>query len=109
MAKIIANPKITCDDCGQVFKLKMKMIIRKKITDEVDTTFFKCPHCGRKYVVTYEDKEFKDNIEKMSGLQDRLSKQIVESDAYNEILKKYQEYHERNIEISKGYKKIYGS
>jgi NAD-dependent SIR2 family protein deacetylase len=105
----VKNPIVTCDECKKQFKLKPKRIEKEKVVEGIDRTFFKCPYCKRKYVVTYEDGEFKQNISDMKVLREEMANVQLDTVEYKAALKEYDELYKRNIEISKGYKKIYGS
>ena len=109
MAKTVTNPIVTCDDCKEKFKLKLKNIHRKEITEEINCTYFKCSHCGRKYMIAYEDNEFRDNIKKMDVLNKKMSLLTLSDEEYASVLDQHKKLHERNIEISRSYKKVYGN
>lgn len=70
---IVVNLKVNCNSCRKEFKLKKFMIRKEWVILEIERLFFICFYCKRKYIICYEDNEFRDNIEKMFKLRKRMS------------------------------------
>lgn len=101
--KTVENPKIRCNECGHEFKLKPSIVKLKKVSDNLDRTYFKCPKCKHEYTVIYQDQEVKDNLLKMAKLREAQTNAIDIDDN----LKRYDNLYKRNLSISKSYKDKY--
>lgn len=100
---------VICDECRHKFKLKPKIMKIKEVAKDIEKTFFLCPKCKHQYIVMYQDQEFKNNLNEMDVIRKLLS-ESKSDDKENKILTdKYNKLYKRNSEISKQYKKIYGS
>lgn len=105
--KTVRNPILNCNGCRKDFKLKKKYIKKEWVTTGIERSYFTCPHCNKKYIICYEDNEFRVNIAKMDNLQKEASALDVNSEQAKELIKEYQIYHKRNIEISQHYRTLY--
>jgi DNA replicative helicase MCM subunit Mcm2 (Cdc46/Mcm family) len=99
----------TCDECNHKFKLKPKIMKVKKIGKSVERSYFLCPKCKHEYVVMYQDQETKDNLKRMEGIKVQASKLKINDKDYISLMSEYDTLYKRNLEISKEYKKLYGS
>jgi len=99
----------TCDKCNHKFKLKSKIMKVKKIGESVEKSYFSCPKCRHEYVVMYQDQEFKNNLREMEIIRKDLSELKRDDEGVKLLISKYDTLYNRNLEISKGYKKLYGS
>lgn len=106
----VKHIKTKCDHCGKEFKLKAKMIKEKKVTDEVVKISFKCPKCKGDFSVGYKDKEINENIQ----LMNKISEEIRDKDKWEpmeleNLLKRFNNLKQRNLELNARYKAILGS
>ena len=97
--------KVTCNSCNKEFKVTKRKIKKEKVTDRVERQYFKCPHCKKKYIVSYFDNEIKENIKRMNDLKGQLLRKEITGDEYQV---KYNNLKFRNITISNNYKGIFG-
>jgi DNA replicative helicase MCM subunit Mcm2 (Cdc46/Mcm family) len=81
----------------------------KKIGESVEKSYFSCPKCKHEYVVMYQDQEFKNNLREMEIIRKNLSELKRDDEGVKPLISKYDTLYNRNLEISKGYKKLYGS
>lgn len=100
---------VTCDECKHKFKLKPKIMKIKEVAKDIEKHFFLCPKCKHQYVVMYQDQEFKNNLNRMEVVRSQASKLKIDNDDYKSLMDEYSALYKRNLEISKEYKKIYGS
>lgn len=100
---------VKCDKCNHNFKLKPKIMKVTKVSDDIEKHFFLCPKCKHEYVVIYKDQEFKENLNLIEIIQSQTSKLKIDSEDYKSLLNEYEKLYKRNLEISRQYKKIYGS
>lgn len=99
---------VSCDECTHKFELKPKIMKITEVAKDIEKTFFLCPKCKHEYVVMYQDQEFKNNLNEMNVIRKLLSESTDDNE--NKLLTgKYNKLYKRNSEISKKYKKIYGS
>ena len=49
-----------CDECLETFYFTHKDIKEEYLGAMLTEVYFKCPHCGRKYVILIEDKQSRD-------------------------------------------------
>ena len=100
---------VDCDECKHKFKLKPSIVKTEKVGEEVERTYFKCPKCKRKFIVVYKDKEFNNNLIKMDNIRKKATKLSANNEDIKESINLQNKLHERNLEISSIYKKIYGA
>lgn len=100
---------VTCDECTHKFKLKPKIMKIKEVAKDIEKHFFLCPKCKHQYVVMYQDREFKNNLNQMEVIRSQASKLKLEDAEYKSLLNEHEKLRSRNLEISKEYKKTYGS
>ena len=63
-----------CDECLETFYVTHKENKEKNQGAKQTETYFKCPHCGRKYVILIEDKQSRDYA-RQGRLSDRITYQ----------------------------------
>ena len=61
---------VRCDACGCAFPLDFET----RVNGEIETTFFRCPHCGKVYVVSVTDEAMRKNIREYLKLCTRSQK-----------------------------------
>ena len=61
---------VRCDACGCAFPLDFET----RVDGEIETTFFRCPHCGKVYVVSVTDEAMRKNIREYLQLYTRSQK-----------------------------------
>ena len=86
--------------------MKKKIIKSEKLFNKVERTYFCCPKCGKKYVISYVDKEIKENIKKLKELKGKLLRKEV-------TVEEYERKHKdiiisRNNCLNGRYKALYG-
>lgn len=100
---------VKCDECDNNFKLKPKIMKVTKVSKDIEKHFFLCPKCRHEYVVIYKDQEFKVNLNLIEIIRLQASNFKIDSEDYKSLLNEYEKLCKRNLEISRQYKKIYGS
>ncbi|MEN8075729.1 hypothetical protein ABFP60_02140 [Clostridioides difficile] len=96
---------IVCDQCKNEFTLKKKLVKREKLFDAVERTYFCCPKCKKKYVISYVDKEIKENIKRLKNLKGEFLRKQLTVEEYE---KEHKELLERNNSLNARYKALYG-
>ena len=61
---------VRCDACGCAFPLDFDT----RVNGEIETTFFRCPFCGKGYVVCVTDEALRKNIREYQQLYTRNQK-----------------------------------
>lgn len=97
--------KVICDDCKKEFVVKKKIIKSEKLFDTVERTYFCCPKCRKKYVISYVDKEIKENIKRIKNLKGELLRKELTIEEYE---REYKDIIERNNSLNARYKTLYG-
>ena len=97
--------KVICDDCKKDFVVKKKFIKSEKLFDTVERTYFCCPKCRKKYVISYVDKEIKENIKRIKNLKGELLRKELTVEEYE---REYKDIIERNNSLNARYKTLYG-
>ena len=64
------NDNVRCDACGCAFPLDFE----PRVNGEIETTFFRCPYCGKGYVVSVTDEALRKNIREYVRLYTRNQK-----------------------------------
>ena len=64
------NYDVRCDVCGCAFPLDFET----RVDGEIETTFFRCPYCGKGYVVSVTDEALRKNIQEYVQLYKRNQK-----------------------------------
>ncbi len=101
---------IYCDECKHEFKFKPKIIKVKVFKDSgVERHYFQCPKCKHSYLVVYKDQEFKDNVKEMEIIHQKASELRENDPRYERLMDQHSRLHQRNLQISEGYKRVYGS
>lgn len=93
--------KLMCDNCDKEFKFSKIKLKEKNITNEISKIYYKCPLCKFEYIVSYKDKEVRENIKAINILY----QEAVKGD--KTALIKIQNLKERNIELSNRYKALF--
>lgn len=97
--------KVICNDCKKEFAIKKKNIKTEKLFNKVERTYFCCPKCGKKYVISYVDKEIKENIKMLKGLKGKLLRKELTVEEYE---RNHKEIINRNNSLNGRYKALYG-
>ena len=97
--------KVICDDCKKEFVVKKKIIKSEKLFDTVERTYFCCPKCRKRYVISYVDKEIKENIKRLKNLKGEFLRKQLTVEEYE---KEYKDIIERNNSLNARYKALYG-
>ena len=63
-----------CDECLETFYFTHKDIKEEYLGAMLTEVYFKCPHCGRKYVILIGDKQSRDYA-RQGRLSDRITYQ----------------------------------
>ena len=61
---------VRCDACGCAFPLDFEA----RVDGEIETIFFRCPFCGKGYVVSVTDEALRRNIQEYVQLYKRNQK-----------------------------------
>ena len=61
---------VRCNACGCAFPLDFET----RVDGEIETTFFRCPHCGKGYGVCVTDEALRKNIQEYVRLNTRNPK-----------------------------------
>lgn len=97
--------KVICDDCKKDFVVKKKLIKSEKLFNSVERTYFCCPKCRKRYVISYVDKEIKENIKRLKCLRGEYLRKEITLKNYE---KKSRNLIERNKVLNARYKALYG-
>lgn len=97
--------KVICDDCKKDFVVKKKLIKSEKLFNSVERTYFCCPKCRKRYVISYVDKEIKENIKRLKCLRGEYLRKEITLKNYE---KKSRNLIERNKTLNARYKALYG-
>ena len=65
---------VRCDACGCAFPLDFET----RVDGEIETTFFRCPYCGKGYVVSVTDEALRKNIREYQQLYTRNQKKRLQ-------------------------------
>lgn len=74
---------VRCDDCGCAFNLDFET----RVNGEIETTFFRCPFCGKVYVVTVTDEALRKSIQEYVRLYKRHQRKRLSERALKRLLK----------------------
>ena len=96
---------IVCDQCKNEFTLKKKLIKTEKLFDTIERTYFCCPKCRKEYVISYVDKEIKENIKRLKSIKGEVLRKELTVEEYE---KEYKDIIERNNSLNARYKALYG-
>jgi hypothetical protein len=97
--------KVICNDCKKEFAIKKKNIKTEKLFNTVERTYFCCPKCNKKYVISYVDKEIKKNNKRFKNLKGEFLRKELTVEEYE---KEHKELLERNNSLNARYKALYG-
>lgn len=103
--------KVTCDNCHKEFKIRQKIVKTEKLDNDVERTYFKCPHCKKEYTIAYADNEFRANIQEINNIFKKLQdngKQLTDEEI-KQFVEKKDKLIKANKNISQKYRKIYES
>lgn len=88
--------RIKCDTCGFNFNDSKIKIKKQKVKDDIEQTYFRCPKCGKKYVILTTDT----TIRKLIRRQKEMYPAEFTKDLTNkEYAEKVHEYNARKEEI----------
>ena len=66
----------TCNSCGEVFEVTPRSIIEAEFIreheEDLTVQYFKCPKCGRKYVVFAANEEMKRLVDERVAIQKKV-------------------------------------
>ena len=62
--------QLVCNACGQNFD----GIVEHVAADDLEWTFFACPHCARAYAISCTDNALRDRIEHIRIMRQRLTR-----------------------------------
>lgn len=111
-----------CDKCYEHFSVKKLKSVVMEGDISVEKNYFVCPNCGKEYVVNYADIEFRQNINKIIAIGDKIvqlravikgrkkvsGKEYVKRyNEFNSLLIEQRELINRNKVISQKYKEKY--
>ena len=111
-----------CDKCYEHFSVKKLKSVVMEGDISVEKNYFVCPNCGEEYVVNYADIEFRQNINKIIAIGDKIvqlravikgrkkvsGKEYVKRyNEFNSLLIEQRELINRNKVISQKYKEKY--
>lgn len=102
--------KVTCDNCHKVFKIRQKITKSEKLDNDVERTYFRCPHCKKEYTIAYADDEFKVNIQEINDIFKKLQdngKQLTDEEI-KDLVDRKDMLVKTNKDISQKYRKVYG-
>ena len=74
---------VRCESCGCVFPLDFET----RENGEIETTFFRCPHCGKVYVVSVTDEAMRKNIREYLQLYTRSQKKRLSEQSMKRLQK----------------------
>lgn len=97
--------KVICEDCKKDFVVKKKLIKSEKLFNSVERTYFCCPKCRKRYVISYVDKEIKENIKRLKCLRGEYLRKEITLKNYE---KKSRNLIERNKVLNARYKALFG-
>ena len=90
---------VRCEACGCAFPLDFET----RVNGEIETTFFRCPHCGKGYVVCVTDEALRKNIQSYQQLYTRNQKKRLSERS----LKRLQKLKASNVKRCEELKKQY--
>ena len=61
--------KATCQECKQVFQYE---ILRRKIDEDKEELYLKCPSCNAEFHILYQNQEIRDTNKKLQEIQKLL-------------------------------------
>lgn len=97
--------KVICDDCKKDFVVKKKLIKSENLFNSVERTYFCCPKCRKRYVISYVDKEIKENIKNLKELKGKLLRKELTVEEYE---REHKDILSRNNSLNNRYKALYG-
>ena len=74
---------VRCDACGCAFPLDFET----RVNGEIETTFFRCPFCGKGYVVSVTDEALRKNIREYVQLYKRNQKKRLSEQTLKRVQK----------------------
>lgn len=111
-----------CDKCYEHFSVKKLESAVMEDDISVEKNYFVCPSCGKEYVVNYADTKFRQNINRIIAIGDKIAqlravikgKKKVSGEEYvkrynefNSLLTEQRKLIDRNKAISQKYKEKY--
>ncbi|WP_123053139.1 hypothetical protein [Clostridium sp. JN-1] len=88
LKETLKRSEIKCDFCGKTFKIKK--LKTKWIDNNVQRTYFICPHCKKEYTSFYADRRIRKNIKKIDDLQRQHDAIVKENkEIMHELREKY--------------------
>lgn len=93
------NYDVRCDVCGCAFPLDFET----RMDGEIETTFFRCPYCGKGYVVSVTDEALRKNIREYVRLYTRNQKKRLSE----RTQKRLQKLKASNVKRCEELKKLY--
>ena len=93
------NYDVRCDVCGCAFPLDFET----RVDGEIETTFFRCPYCGKGYVVSVTDEALRKNIREYVRLYTRNQKKRLSERTQKRLQKLKSSNVKRCEELKKQY------
>ena len=93
------NDNVRCDACGCAFPLDFET----RVDGEIEITFFRCPYCGKGYVVSVTDEALRKNIREYVRLYTRNQKKRLSERTQKRLQKQKASNVQRCEELKKQY------
>ena len=90
---------VRCDACGCAFPLDFET----RVVGKIETTFFRCPFCGKGYVVCVTDEALRKNIREYQSLYKRNQKKRLSERTQKRLQKLKASNVQRCEELKKQY------
>ena len=55
---------VRCDECGCAFEPEIEV----KTEGEIESAYYKCPYCGKAYLICVTDAELRRHVQEYKGL-----------------------------------------
>lgn len=75
---------IKCDYCNNAFEMNVKT----RRIDNLEATYFICPHCKHEYVSMVTDAKLRKMIQKVKNLANKVKNNVGKA-KYEKVLKEY--------------------
>ncbi len=62
---------VYCDECLKEYEPEFKV---KKVKDDIEETYFKCPHCKHKYTAFYTNRSIRQQQTKLRNTYKKFDK-----------------------------------
>ena len=101
----IMNRKLVyCDQCGDPFEISSIEIKTKEVKGvNYLITYFVCPHCGRKFTISVEDKKLLNKKKSLRWLTNELHKMQADEDCDKRLIKNQMRLIQQKLKECKEY------